>query len=191
MNGSQRESVRLGTSRRLSLYAVGIGVWLTGGLWLLFHHFVVTQGEFGPQANPLEAWWLKLHGAFGFAAIWFFGLLWGAHVSRAWPLLRRRWSGGLMTALFLWLTISGYLLYYVGNDTARAILSILHWVIGLGCPLAFVWHRFSFRWLRQRNVESYNCPEREAGVGDELAAARTLEQFSVCKQQPGGNEVSD
>jgi len=145
MNGPSQYSVRLGRTRRLGVYAVGAGVCLSGGLWLLFHYFFVQQGEFGPRIHPIEAWSLKLHGAFSFATIWMFGLLWGVHVTKAWPLSRRRWSGGVMTGVMMWLTLSGYLLYYTGNDMERSIVSVLHWVVGLGCPVAFLWHRFSFR----------------------------------------------
>jgi hypothetical protein len=139
--------VRLGRPKRLLLYVISIGVWLTGGLWLLFHHFLVKQGEFGPQNNWLEPWWLKFHGAFGFASIWLFGLLWAVHVTRAWPLARRRWSGGVMVGLMAWLILTGYLLYYIGNDEARSAVSILHWSIGLVAPIVFVWHH---RRLRNR-----------------------------------------
>ena len=110
MNGFQGQSVRLGRPTRLVLYVVSIGVWLTGGLWLVFRYFLGTQGEFGPQTNPLEPWWLGLHGAFAFATVWIFGLLWSMHVTKAWPFSRRRWSGGLMAGTIGWLTLSGYLL---------------------------------------------------------------------------------
>ena len=131
----------LSRPRRLALYIIGIGVWLSGGLWLLFHYFLVQQGEFGPTPHPLEPWWLKLHGAFAFATIWIFGLLWGVHVTRFWPSGRRRWSGGVMTGVLAWLIVSGYLLYYIGEDKARSVVSILHWGLGLACPVFFLWHR--------------------------------------------------
>lgn len=154
MSVSVRNSASFARPRRWALYIVGLGVWLSGGLWLLFHHFFAEQGEFGPKIHPLEPWWLKLHGAFGFAAIWIFGLLWGAHVSRAWPRLRRRWSGGLMTGVFAWLIVSGYLLYYVGNENTRSAVSILHWVFGLASPICFGIHRLHIpRYLRSRVQE--------------------------------------
>ena len=81
MSGPHRSSVRLGRSRRLALYVVGCGVWTSGALWLLFHYLLVQQGEFGPKISTLEPWWLKLHGAFAFATLWIFGLLWGVHVT--------------------------------------------------------------------------------------------------------------
>ncbi|TCK70748.1 hypothetical protein [Acidipila rosea] len=141
MSASVGNSGGLGRSRRWGLYIIGIGAWLSGGLWLLFHYFFVEQGEFGPQVNPLEPWWLKIHGAFAFAATWIFGLMWGVHVTKAWPYKRRRSSGAMLTAVFAWLTLSGFLLYYVGDERIRPMLSIGHWAIGIAFPLAFGWHR--------------------------------------------------
>ncbi len=111
----------------------------------MFHNFLAKQGEFGPEVNPLEPWLLKLHGAFAVAAIWMFGLMWSVHVTRLWPLSWRRWSGGLMATVATWLIVSGYLLYYVGDDRARSIVSILHWGLGLAAPVFFLWHRVGFR----------------------------------------------
>jgi len=165
MSGPKRQSVRLGRPRCLAVYVVGVGVWLSGGLWLLFHYFFLEQGEFGPKTNPLENWWLKLHGAFAIAAIWVFGLLWGAHVTQAWPLSRRRWSGSVMTCMLFWLTLSGYLLYYAGGETARSIISILHWSIGLACPIAFFWHRFNIQRRRAKGPESLSRLPRQSGPG--------------------------
>jgi len=140
-----RKSGSLGRRRRWTLYFIALGTWLSGGLWLLYHYFLVKQGEFGPETNPLEPWWLKLHGAFAFAALWIFGVLWGIHITKAWPHRKRRWSGGTMTGIFLLLIVSGYLLYYVGDEKARPIVSALHWIVGLASPLALLWHRLRWR----------------------------------------------
>lgn len=150
----------LGLRRRWTLYIVGIGVWLSGGLWLIFHYFLVQQGEFGPINSPLEPWWLKLHGAFAFAAIWVFGLLWAVHITKLWTHKRRRWSGGILTGVFLVLIITGYLLYYVGDDRVRPFISTVHWVIGLGCPLFFFLHR-----LKRRNVRARRVTARRLDTG--------------------------
>jgi hypothetical protein len=113
-------------SRHIAIYVIGVGVWLSGSLWLLFHYFVVHPGPFGPASSPLEPWWLKLHGAFAFAAIWIFGLLWGVHIPAGWSGGRRRGTGGLLVTILGWLVLSGYLLYYLGDETARPLISLLH-----------------------------------------------------------------
>ena len=146
------KTVRISRSRRWQLYIIGVGVWLTGGLWLVFHYFLGKQGDFGPVENPLTPWWLRLHGAFAFASIWIVGLLWGTHITVAWPRGKRRWSGSVLTGVFAALIVTGYLLYYVGSDAVRPVISILHWGIGLGSPAFFFLHRLRLR-RRQRNKQ--------------------------------------
>lgn len=152
MSASSRKPGSLGRSGRLALYIIGIGVWLTGGLWLVFHYFLLRKGEFGPTPNPLEPWWLKLHGAFAFATIWIFGLLWGVHITKGWPHKRGRWSGSVLTGVFAFLIVSGYLLYYVGDDGIRPVLSVLHWGMGLAGPIFFGVHRLRRRGHRSRHT---------------------------------------
>src|SRR5262249_54829122 len=82
---------RLSQARRLAVYLISSGIWATGALWLLFHYFFVRETAFGPSPHPLEFWSRAAHGAFGFAALWLFGVLWGAHVIEGWRSLRRRW----------------------------------------------------------------------------------------------------
>ena len=50
--------------------------------------------------------------------------------------------GGLLGLLFF-LTLTGYLLYYVGDDALRATVSRLHWIAGLGVLVGFFLHRFA------------------------------------------------
>lgn len=154
----RRSSVRIARRIRWALYGIGIGVWLSGGLWLFAHYFLVKQGEFGPQTAPLEPWSLKAHGAFAFAAIWIFGLLWGLHIMVAWPTRRRRLSGAFLTGAFLLLILSGYLLYYVGGDETRSVVSIIHWTLGLAGPIFYVLHRVRFRVRRRSEPRSMDGP---------------------------------
>ena len=39
------------------------------------------------------------------------------------------------------LTATGYLLYYAGNQQLRESASAIHWILGLGSPAIFLWHR--------------------------------------------------
>jgi hypothetical protein len=137
----QVRAVWLTGSRRWTVYAVCLGLWTTGCGWLAFHFFLRAKGMFGPEPSPAEPWWLKAHGAFGFTGLWLFGLLWGVHIVNGWRTGRRRWSGVAMFTLFAVLILSGYLLYYAGDDTVRGAVSYMHWIIGLGAPAAFFWHR--------------------------------------------------
>jgi hypothetical protein len=137
-----RGPIRLTRPRRVSLYAIALTAWLSGAAWLAFHYFVRAEGQFGETPSPLEPWWLRLHGAAAFAALWAFGLLWGVHILNGWRLNRRRWSGAILFGASAFLVASGYLLYYAGSEGLRDWISVAHWGVGLAAPLAFVWHRF-------------------------------------------------
>jgi hypothetical protein len=134
---------RLSRRRELVVYGIAGGVWLTGAVWLLLRYFFTSEGEFGRAPHPLEFWSLATHGAFAFLSLWLFGLLWGVHIPSGWRSHRRRWTGSLLFALFAWLSVSGYLLYYLGDERLRDAAILLHWVVGLPGPAAFLAHRFA------------------------------------------------
>jgi len=136
-------AIRLPRPRRLGVYAVALGLWGSGVGWLVLRYGFRRVGEFGPEASPLEPWALKLHGAFAFASLWTLGLLWGAHIVNGWGAGRRRWSGSGLLGLLLFLSVTGYLLYYAGGDEVRAVVSPLHWITGLAIVAAFLLHRFA------------------------------------------------
>ena len=138
-----RLPARLSAPWRFTIYAVALGIWLTGAAWLILHHFMMRTGEFGPTPHPAEFWVLAAHAAFGFIAIFVFGALLERHISRAWPTRHRRGSGLAMAGALLTMIVSGYLLYYLGGEEARQITSFIHWGLGLLAPIFFFRHRFA------------------------------------------------
>lgn len=146
MNGPDLRIPRpplLSAERRLTVSVVAGGLWLTGAAWLLLHYFLMQEGPFGAMPHPAEFWILAAHGAFGFASLYVFGLLWNAHIPAGWRSLRKRRSGGLMFVLLGFLVLSGYLLYYVGDETLSPVLRFAHWGLGLMAPIPFLIHRFT------------------------------------------------
>jgi hypothetical protein len=122
---------------------IGTGVWGTGVGWLVAHYLLRVPGDFGIPTHPAEPWWLRVHGAFAFLAIWTGGMLWGVHVVKAWREHRHRWSGGFLLGLLLLLITTGFLLYYVGSDEVRVVVSKTHWITGLTLPLLYLLHRIA------------------------------------------------
>jgi hypothetical protein len=118
----------------------GGALWLTGGLWLLLHHYGQVQGSFGLQANPLEAWMLRLHGLALIPVLLGAGGLLVAHIPKGWAYRHQRVAGTALGVLLLTLIITGYMLYYVSTESLRDWSSIIHWVLGLCVPLVFIWH---------------------------------------------------
>lgn len=126
---------------RRTLYAVGVAVWLSGVLWWTFDKYMLQRSDFGVSENPLQVWWLRLHAGTATATVWLFGYLSAIHVQRNWKGGVRRNSGLVFVVTLALLTISGYLLYYVEADRPLAMITQLHWVVGLCAPLAFLLHR--------------------------------------------------
>jgi hypothetical protein len=50
-----------------------------------------------------------------------------------------------MFVLIVWLTGSGYLLYYLSSDTLISTASLAHWSVGLLLPVPFILHRWRRR----------------------------------------------
>jgi hypothetical protein len=134
-------NIHLRPRSKLWINCVGAGVWISGAAWLIARYVVKSQDALGLQNTSSEVWWLRVHGAFAFLALWTGGLLWGVHVVRAWKRGHHRWSGGALFTVLSILIVTGYLLYYVGNEGVRDIISWIHWILGLAIPVAYLIHR--------------------------------------------------
>jgi hypothetical protein len=140
----KRPPTRVGalpTRRRLNIYGIAIGVWVTGAVWLVYHYFVRTIDNFGfENVHPHQQWWLIAHAVFSFAAVWMFGVLWPNHIKKGWKLNTQRLTGGSLFGVITWLTLTGLALYYIGDDALRSWTSILHWGVGLAGLAVFLIH---------------------------------------------------
>lgn len=143
-------SARLAAWQIRLLIVSGTTLWLSGAVWLLLHYYGQVEGDFGAESHPLEPWMLKLHGLALIPSLLGFGGLFVAHVPKGWRDRNRRLVGITLTALVCLLILSGYLLYYVGNDAARSWTSLLHWGFGLSLPVVFLWHYVGRNEARRR-----------------------------------------
>ena len=139
------DSIRLGPWHQGAVYAATAVLAVSGIVWLVLHYFFAVPGEYGPRPHSLEPWMLRLHGAAAMAGLIIYGSLLPVHVRRAWSIRRNIALGiGLVTFMLL-LTVTGYLLYYSGDENIRPIISAAHWILGLVVPGLLVWHIVSGR----------------------------------------------
>jgi len=117
-------------------YSVFGVLFLSGVIWLL-----VRYSDFAP-------WLLRIHGAAAMASLVILGVLIPAHMRRAWERKRNQVTGIIMVALCLLMILSGYGLYYCGDELLHAWWSGFHSVVGCLFPLTLVWHVFSGRKFR-------------------------------------------
>ncbi|MGE5319841.1 MAG: hypothetical protein ACM3KD_06665 [Hyphomicrobiaceae bacterium] len=132
--------IRIGTRHKRLAYAAFLLLWASGALWLLFHYFLGTEGDFGPATHPLEKWWLRLHGLAAMLVLVAVGSLATNHMRLALNRKKNLRTGLPMLALSAWLAATGYALYYFSSDDNAGWLPLLHWIAGLVLPLALVLH---------------------------------------------------
>ena len=128
-NNRSYESVTLPAWLRWSLYLATIVLFATGGVWLIVRYGMRPAGDDMP--HPAEPWILRVHGFAVMVGLFIYGSLLRAHMLKAWALKRNRITGTCVATVLALLTMTGYMLYYVGGETSRPIISIAHWVIGL------------------------------------------------------------
>jgi hypothetical protein len=161
--------MRLSTGHRRWTYWSAAGLFASGVLWLVFHYFVRTHGEYGDTAHPLEIWWLRAHGAFAMLVLVVMGSLLPVHVRRGWHQRKNLFAGCALAALALLLIATGYALYYVGDEVTRPWISALHWSIGLGAPLVLIWHAWSGRRARSALGQYHRRGRPAAEMGPDPA----------------------
>jgi cation transport ATPase len=137
---ASRPPMQLSRQHRRWLYLTGALLWASGVAWLINHYFFKVAGEFADAPQPSEAWWLRLHGAAMIGFLIAFGALLPVHVLHGWRQRRNRRSGVMMLVIVGALALSGYGLYYAGDERLRPWISATHWVIGLAVSAALLLH---------------------------------------------------
>lgn len=173
--------LRLGGWHQTYLYVAGTLLVLSGALWLVFHYFVRVEGEFGPTLHPLEPWWLRVHGMSAAAFLIGFGSVLPGHVRRAWSSARNRISGSVFFSVMTILSLSGYLLYYIGEPALRDVMSLIHWLIGLAVPALAVWHVWRGRVWRRIALAPQRSRPTAQDPGDAAQA-----KLDIARQAAGG-----
>lgn len=135
-----RRRLSLSLHRRAWLYAIVSVLTVSGAAWLVCQHWLRVEGEFGLAPHPSAPWWLRLHGAAAMIFLVLLGTLLRDHVRAGWRAHRNRPSGAGLLGICVWLTVTGYGLYYVGGESLRLWLSRLHWIPGLLWPGVLIIH---------------------------------------------------
>ena len=135
----KRRGLQITRPHRLTLYAVSLALLVSGGAWAWIHHLdeAGRAGEFLRRTNP---WLLKAHG---FAAVGFvllLGTLIPVHIRHSWHARKNRPNGVFFLSAVGLLTISGYALYYLGDEAWRNGASQFHIWLGLAAPVLLCFH---------------------------------------------------
>jgi hypothetical protein len=129
-------STRLAASLRYGLYGTGVALFASGAAWLYVRYGIAAVSR--PRGALSVS--MQVHGAAAMVALALIGAVTALHVKAAWQDRKNIASGSVLAAGLLLIAITGYLLYYVGNDSLRALASAGHWILGGAAPLALWWH---------------------------------------------------
>jgi len=134
----RRSVIRLSRRHEWFAYAVSAAVFLTGAAWAWLHYFAVPD-KFG-STNPAETWLLKAHGAAAMLVLILLGTLLPLHMKFALRAGRNLRTGLTLFGVFSFLSVTGYGLYYAGDEHLRAGTSAAHLWVGLSLPVIMSLH---------------------------------------------------
>jgi hypothetical protein len=140
----KRRRLQLSQRHRRTLYAVSLAVLLSGLAWAVVHRLDMA-GRAGDGLRRWKPTMLQVHGLAGIGFVLLFGTLLPGHVRRAWHAKKNRPNGAFFLIAVSVLIITGYILYYVGDETWRERLSNTHLWLGLAAPVLLAWHIFCGR----------------------------------------------
>jgi hypothetical protein len=136
----KRPAALLPLLQKRILYISTAFLWVSGLFWLYCKYFGQIQGEFGQQASPIQPVMLEIPGAAAMIFLMIFGTLLLYHVPTGWEQKRQRPSGGFLLGICWILILTGWGLYYVGNETLRHWTSLIHIFVGVALPLLIYIH---------------------------------------------------
>ena len=131
--------------QRLTLYAASLALFLSGISWAWIHH-LDEAGRAGDELVRMKSWLIAIHGLSAMIFVLLLGTLLVGHVRRAWHAHKNRANGVFFLGLIALLTLSGYALYYLGDEHVRASVSNFHLWLGVAAPALLIWHI----WLGRR-----------------------------------------
>lgn len=135
----RRRGLQLSSRHRRILYAVSLVLLCSGAGWAWVHR-LDAAGQTGAVWRDFKPLLMKTHGFAAMGFVLLLGTLLPGHVRRAWHARKNRNNGMFFLAAVGLLTLSGYLLYYLGDESWRNATSFFHLWLGLATPALLYWH---------------------------------------------------
>ena len=122
-----------------SLHCVALAALLTGIAWAALHF--ATQGWIDEEiSRRTQVVLLEVHGAAAMLALIALGVLLSTHILPALKNPENRKVGITLLASTATLALTGWGLYYLGDENLRAWTSNIHIAVGMAAAAAFIWH---------------------------------------------------
>lgn len=142
----------VGRRQRWALYAVCALLWASAGLWWLLAGDRLPAALGAAAEAPAELWRPRLLALHGLAAYLFLvvcGSFVPRHIRRAFAARANRPSGLLTAGAVAVVAVSGWGLYYFGDEAWREAARLVHDSLGFVLPVGLLLHvLFGRRWRR-------------------------------------------
>jgi hypothetical protein len=138
--------MRLAASLRYSLYAVTAVVFASGIAWLAARYVPVRRA----LPEGLASASMRVHGGAAMALLVLIGGAVALHTTNGWRERKNRASSVALSSVLIAITVTGYLLYYLGDESWRATASLVHWWLGLALPFLLAGHAWLGRYANGR-----------------------------------------
>ena len=135
----RRRRLQLSRRHRLTLYLVSVVLLVSGAAWAWVHR-LDDAGQAGEALRQWKPWLLKVHGYAALGFVLLLGTLLTGHIRRSWHAHTNRANGACFLIAVSLLTLSGYTLYYLGDENWRNATSQFHLWLGLVAPALLFWH---------------------------------------------------
>jgi len=151
----QRSTFRLSWPLKGVVYLSFLALLVTGALWMYVQPHLEDEAWQAWEKFPRLM--MKIHGGAAMVALLVLGAV-TLHIKRGWKAKKNRLSGVVLIALCVFLILTGYGLYYAGDEEFRNWLSRWHGWIGLGTLLILPGHvvvgRLIMRRWHRRKLET-------------------------------------
>ena len=140
----------VGRRQRAALWGVTLLLWVTGAAWWMLGRLAQ-----GPRELDAGSWRQRLIAAHGLGAVLFavvLGSLVPRHVLRGWRAGANRPTGAVAVAAGALLALTGWALYYTGDERLREWIAAGHLWGGLALPAAIAAHVLVGRRGRRRRL---------------------------------------
>lgn len=137
------KGVRFSWNLRFWFYTIFGILFLSGAIWMGIYYYEQLNDSNIETFAWIKLWLLRIHGAAAMASLVLLGFLIPRHMQRGWAQDRNRVTAII---LILWcsvLVLSGYGLYYCGDEVLRFYLRNIHGIAGILIVPALIWHILS------------------------------------------------
>jgi hypothetical protein len=135
----KRRGLQISRPHRLTLYGISLVLLVSGGGWAWIHHLDET-GQAGEALGRTNPWLLKAHGYAAVGFVLLLGTLIPVHIRPSWHARKNQINGVFFLSAAGLLTLSGYTLYYLGDEAWRNAASQFHLWLGLAAPVLLFFH---------------------------------------------------